>query len=224
MKSLFFISLLLLSISLFGQVQPSDLPDIAKVYSVKVDKKKINIQDTVKKVRLIPRYLEPKSDGSVDTLTAKGVYLDSLGVANAVLQKILETNAAAAEATRQWFGSLSVAPGLANYNGIYKDITGQSIYAQTWAIYGSSYVGNWRLAVANSNTGETIAAHNLTIAADGKAKRGTGTPNYSGQLQVNAPNSIQLVNYFATGQVNVFHQVGANIFISTDGRFFLIKQ
>jgi hypothetical protein len=223
MKNLTFL-FLLISVSVFAQVQPSDLPDITKVYKVTVDKKKINPTDTVKKVRLIPRYLDPKSDGSVDTLTAKGVYLDSAGIANAVIQKIVETNQAAAEATYRWFGSLSVAPGLANYNAIYKDITGQNIYAQTWSVYGSNYVGTWRLTIANANTGETVANHNLTIAADGKAKRGTGTPNYSGQLQVNSPNNIQLSNYFATNQVNVFHAIGANTFISTDGRFFLIKQ
>lgn len=224
MKNLFSIALLLFSVSVFAQVQPSDLPDISKVYKVTVDKKKINPQDTVKKVRLIPRYLDPKSDGSVDTLTARGVYLDSAGIANAVIQKIIETNQAAAEATYRWFGSLSVAPGLANYNGIYKDITGQSIYTQTWAAYGSNYVGTWRIAIANQNTGETVAAHTLTIAADGKAKRGAGNPNYSGKVEVNSPNNIQLTNYFATNQINVFHQVGSNIFISTDGRFFLIKQ
>lgn len=224
MRNFLSLCFLFISISIFGQVQLSDLPDIAKVYKITIDKKKLNFNDTVVKVRLISRYLDEKSNGSVDTLINKGVYLDSAGVVDAIIKGIINTNQMVANITYQLIRRSSFSVGLDNYNNAYRNITNKSIYDYTWESYGKYYTGDWKLSVINSNTGESINSHSLTIDSNAKAKGTSGTIIYLGRMDINSQNNIQLVNYFAKGQVNIFHNISQNTFISTDGRFLLIKQ
>lgn len=220
-SSITFFMLLLLVSSSFSQVK---LPDITKLDSVRIVKKKVNAQDTIRKVQFIAVEC---SSGGCDTI--RGSFQDSLSLAIAVREKINQENSLASDNTFRLYQQFSKAKGVSEYSKLYKRITGQNYTDYTWSTMKAPYLGQWQFS------GQGVTSHILTVGEDAKAIRDTGTPKYSGRIEILAQTRIQLVNYLANNTTIVFDFVARNeftqggqrftqeVFMSSDGKYFIVK-
>ncbi len=222
MKIQFFLSFFALFFCaiLNGQNQPVKLPDITKVDSVRVIKRKESPSDTFRKIQFI---VIEQGD------TTRGKLQDSLSLAQAIRDKIQDENSRASNNTFLLYQQFSKEKGVLEYGKMYRRVTGQNYTDFTWSTMKTPYLGKWQMS------GQGITSHLLTVGEDAKAIRDTGTPKYSGTFRILAQTRVELVNYLANGTVITFDFVARNqvtqggqvftqeVFMSTDGKYFLVK-
>lgn len=214
MRYLLFIFCFALTCAAIGQVK---LPDINRVDSVRVLKRFSTPGDTVRKVQFIT--LEAGGD------TIRGALQDSATLVAAIRDRINQENSQASNNTFLLYQQFSKAKGVLEYGKMYKRVSNQRYTDWTWSTQKTPYLGKWQLS------GQGIASHILTVSEDAKAIRDVGTPKYSGRIEILAATRVQLVNYFAANTVVVFDFVARNqfqnvtqeVFMSTDGKYFLVK-
>ena len=196
------------------------LPDINKVDSVRVVKRWASPLDSVRKVQFVT------IEGG-DTI--RGALQDSAALAILIRDKIAAENSQASNNTYLLYQQLVKAKGVLEYNKMYKRVTGQNYTDYSWASMKIPYLGKWQFS------GQGVTSHVFTVTEDAKAIRDTGTPKYSGRIEILAQTRIQLVNYLAANTTIVFDFVTRNeftqggqrytqeVFMSTDGKYFIVK-
>lgn len=196
------------------------LPDISRVDSVRVVKRFASASDTVRKVQFI-------TIESGDTI--RGSLQDSAALALSIRDKIAAENSQASNNTYLLYQQLVKAKGVLEYNKMYKRVTGQNYTDYSWASMKTPYLGKWQFS------GQGVTSHVFTVTEDAKAIRGSGTPKYSGRIEILAQTRVQLVNYLAANTTIVFDFVTRNeftqggqrytqeVFMSTDGKYFIVK-
>lgn len=215
MKNVFlFFLFAVISWGVSGQIK---LPDINRVDSVRVLKRFAAPGDTVRKIQFIT--LEAGGD------TIRGALQDSALLVAAIRDRINQENSQASNNTFLLYQQFSKAKGVLEYGKMYRRVASQSYTDWTWSTQKTPYLGKWQLS------GQGITSHVLTVSEDAKAVRDTGTPKYSGRIEILAQTRVQLVNYFAANTTVVFDFVARNqlgnttqeVFMSTDGKYFLVK-
>lgn len=213
MRYLLFIFYFVAAFAVTGQVK---LPNLEGLDSVRVVKRLVQ-GDSVRRIQFIT--ISTSGD------TVRSALQDSAALVSAIRDKINKENSQASNNTYLLFQQFSRAKGVAEYGKMYQRVARQTYTDWTWSTQKNPYLGKWQLS------GQGVTAHVLTVSEDAKAIRDSGNPKYNGKLEILASNRVQLVNYFAANTVVVFDFVARNqsqngtqeVFMSTDGKYFLVK-
>jgi hypothetical protein len=218
MRYLLLIAALLLAVC--AEAQNIKLPDINKVDSVRVIKRYAAPGDSVRKIQFVT--IEQGD-------TTRGALQDSAALVQAIRDKISQENSQASNNTYLLYQQFTKAKGVLEYGKMYERVARQKYTDWTWSTQKTPYLGKWQMS------GQGITAHVLTVSEDAKAIRDTGTPKYSGTFRILAQTRVELVNYLANNAVITFDFVARNqvsqggqtftqeVFMSTDGKYFLLK-
>lgn len=221
MKAILLMLFTAISFAAFSQVK---LPDITKLDSVRIVKKKVSPTDSIRKVQFIAVEC---AGGGCDTI--RGSFQDSLSLAAAVREKINQENSLASDNTFRLYQQFAKTKGVGEYSKLYRRITNQNYTDYTWSTMKAPYLGQWQFS------GQGVTSHVFTVAEDAKAIRDQGTPKYSGKINILAQTRLELVNYLTNNSTIVFDFVARNqvelggqrytqeVFMSTDGKYFIVK-